>query len=154
MKKKITLFVFLLALALFGCSSETGTKQTTEPALYQRLGGVYGIAPVVEDFIDRLYVNDQLNANPKINEARDRVPQAVLKFQVTAQLCEATGGPQTYFGRSMKDAHKDLNITEREWQVMLDNFKITLDKFKVPEKEQQELFDIVESTKADIVMAK
>jgi hemoglobin len=98
--------------------------------------------------------NDELNANPAIREARDRVQPAGLKFQVTAQFCEETGGPQTYIGRSMEDSHEHLNITEGQWQIMLDEFKVTLDKFEVPEKEQQELFVIVESTKADIVIAK
>ena len=54
----------------------------------------------------------------------------------------------------MKDSHEHLSITEKEWQIMLDDFKITLDKFNVPEKEQEELFAIVESTKADIVIRK
>jgi len=52
----------------------------------------------------------------------------------------------------MKESHKHLNITEAEWKAMLVDFKTTLDKFGVAEKEQKELFAIVESTKADIVM--
>ncbi|MGH9816487.1 MAG: group I truncated hemoglobin, partial [Candidatus Acidiferrales bacterium] len=57
-----------------------------------------------------------------------------------------------YTGRTMKESHQHLNITEREWQAMLADFKVTLDKFQVPAKEQQELFAIVESTKPDIVL--
>ncbi|MGH7453395.1 MAG: group I truncated hemoglobin, partial [bacterium] len=104
-------------------------------------------------FIDRLLVNDILNANPKIEEARDRVPRAGLKFRVTALVCQVTGGPEKYTGRSMKDSHAHLNITEKEWQAMAADFKVTLDKFKVPNKEQGELIAIVESTKKDIVVA-
>ena len=53
----------------------------------------------------------------------------------------------------MKEVHKDMNITEKEWDAMVADFKKTLDKFKVPEKEQEELFTIIGSTKPDIVMS-
>ena len=72
--------------------------------------------------------------------------------RVTELVCQVTGGPQKYLGRSMKESHKHLNITEKEWDAMASDFKTTLDKFKVPAKEQEELFAIVGSTKADIVM--
>lgn len=154
MQSKTLMYAFLAGFMLSGCASMTGSKQAAAPTLYERLGGVYNIAAVVDDFVDRLSVNDELNANPAIRAARDRVHPAGLKFQVTAQFCEETGGPQQYYGRSMKDSHQHLNITDRQWQVMLENFKITLDKFKVPEKEQHELFAIVENTRADIVSGK
>ena len=130
--------------------AETGKT----PSLYQRLGGAYAIASVVDEFIERLLQNDVLNANPRINEARDRVPKQGLKFHVTALVCQVTGGPQKYTGRSMKDSHATLAITEREWDAMAADFKVVLDKFQVPEAEQRELFDIVGSTKVDIVLAK
>jgi len=120
-------------------------------SLYDRLGGVYSIATVVDDFIERLLVNSTLNANPAINKARTAVPKAGLKFQVTALVCEVTGGPCKYTGRAMKPAHAHLNITEPQWQAMVADFRLTLDTFKVPQKEQAELIAIVGSTKADIV---
>ena len=121
-------------------------------SLYQRLGGVYNIAPVVDEFLEVLYVDDVLNANPGIKEARDRVPKAYLKYHVTSMVCQASGGPEKYTGRGMKESHQHLNITEREWQAMLADFKKVLDKFKVPGQEQNELIAIVESTKKDIVL--
>jgi hemoglobin len=69
-------------------------------------------------------------------------------------VCMATGGPEKYTGRSMKDAHKNLAINEAQWNAMAADFKKVLDNFKVPEAEQKELFDIVGTTKADIVVAK
>jgi hemoglobin len=57
-------------------------------------------------------------------------------------------------GRSMKEAHQHLDITEKEWKAMLDDFKKTLEKYKVPDREQKELIAIVDGTKKDIVMAK
>lgn len=127
------------------------TAQDKPNTLYDRLGGVYSIATVVDDFIERLLVNHTLNANPAINQARSHVPKAGLKFQVTALVCEVTGGPCKYTGRSMKESHQQLNITEEQWRAMVVDFQTTLDKFKVPTKEQEELIIIVGSTKSDIV---
>ena len=123
------------------------------PSLYERLGGVYAIAAVVDDFIDRVMADPRLNANPKVDEAHHRVSRAGFKYLVTEQVCEATGGPQRYTGRTMFDSHTHLAITEPEWQAFLDDLRQTLDTFRVPAAEQRELFAIVESTKQDIVVA-
>ena len=119
---------------------------------YERLGGVYAIATVVDDFVDRVMGDPRLNANPKVDEAHHEVPPAGFKYLVTEQVCAATGGPQRYTGKSMRDSHAHLDITEREWQAFLDDFRQTLDKFQVPAAERAELFAIVESTKNDIVL--
>ncbi|MEW6212187.1 MAG: group 1 truncated hemoglobin, partial [Acidobacteriota bacterium] len=118
------IFCVLVILTVCGCLPVTA--QNKEKSLYERLGGVYAIATVVDDFIERLLVNEVLNSNPQIREARDRVPKAGLKFQVTALVCQATGGPQVYTGRSMKEAHQHLRITEREWKALGDEFKKSL----------------------------
>jgi hemoglobin len=137
--------------AMAGTTTPTAIAQVKQPSLYERLGGTYSIATVVDDFIERLLVNATLNANPAINEARKRVPKAGLKFHVTALVCEVSGGPCKYSGRAMKDSHQHLNITQAEWEAMVADFKATLDKFKVPPREQQELIAIVASTRNDIV---
>jgi hemoglobin len=82
------------------------------------------------------------------------VPKAGLKFHVTALVCQVTGGPCTYTGRSMKAAHAHLNINDEQWQAMVAEFRATLNKFNVPAKEQGELVAIVGSTKPDIVIAR
>jgi hemoglobin len=128
--------------------------QTPEQvALYDRLGGVYSIATVVDDFIDRIMVDPRLNANPHVDEAHHRVPPAGFKYLVTEMVCWATGGPQHYSGRSMDDSHRHLMITPQEWQAFLDDFQQTLDTFNVPQAEQKELFAIVESTREAIVIS-
>src|SRR4030066_330600 len=106
-------------------------------SLYQRLGGVYNIAPVVDEFLEVLYVDDVLDANPRIKEARDRVPKPYLKYHVTSLVAQASGGPEKYTGRSMKESHQHLNITEKEWQGMRGDFKKGVDKFKVPREGPQ-----------------
>jgi hemoglobin len=145
--------LFALFFVILWSATLSLAQKKPEPTLYERLGGVYNIATVVDDFIERLYVNDVLNANPKIKEARDRVPKAGLKFRVTALVCQVAGGPEKYTGRTMKEAHQHLNITDREWQAMVADFRKSLGKFKVPEREQKDLITIVESTKKDIVIS-
>jgi hemoglobin len=124
----------------------------TNASLYDRLGGVYAIAAVVDVFIDRIMVDPVLNANPLVDEAHHRVPKAGFKYLVTEMVCMATGGPQRYTGKSMKDSHDHLKITPAEWDVFAGHFKAVLDQFKVPAAEQKELFEIVGTTRADIVM--
>ena len=145
------LFIILTAVLLWGNLISVVAQ---EKSLYERLGGVKPISLVVDDFIDHLVANEVLNANPMIKAGRQHSPDAYLKFQVTNLVCQVTGGPCVYTGLGMKESHAHMNITESEWQVMQDEFKKTLDKFQVPEKEQKELFDIIESTKKDIVMVK
>ena len=145
------LFIILTAVLLWGNLISVVAQ---EKSLYERLGGVKPISLVVDDFIDRLVANEVLNANPMIKAGRQHSPDAYLKFQVTNLVCQVTGGPCVYTGLGMKESHAHMNITENEWQVMRDEFKKTLDKFQVPEKEQKELFEIIESTKKDIVMVK
>lgn len=139
----------------------TGTALAQQPAaaatkapLYERLGGMKGISLVVDDFIDRLVVNRTLNKNPAIDAGRKRSPAPYLKVQVSQLVCEVSGGPCKYTGKDMKSAHVHLNISEKEWDVMAGEFKKSLDKFRVPAAEQDELFEIVGKTRADIVVRK
>src|SRR5246500_1343542 len=121
-------------------------------SLYDRLGGVYSIATVVDDFIDRIMIDPRLNANPKVDEAHHRVPPAGFKYLVTEMVCWATGGPQKYSGRSMKESHQQLMITAAEWEAFIDDLQQSLDKFAVPQAEQAEIKAIVASPPAHIVV--
>jgi hemoglobin len=86
-------------------------------SLYERLGGVYSIATVVDDFIDRIMIDPRLNSNPRVDVAHHHVPPAGFKYLVTEMVCWAAGGPQTYTGRSMKDSHQHLMITATDWDA-------------------------------------
>jgi len=121
-------------------------------SLYERLGGIYNIATVVDDFIDRIMVDDRLNANPRVDEAHHRVSPAGFKYLVTEQVGEASGGPQGYTGRSMEDTHRELLITGDEWDAFIDDLNQTLDKFEVPQQERSELLAIIGSTREAIVV--
>ena len=129
-------------------------SQANRPSLYERLGGIYSIATVVDDLIDRVMTDSRLNANPAVNEAHHRVPPPGFKYLVTEMVGWASGGPQKYTGRSMLESHEHLNITPKEWEAFMDDFQQTLDKFGVPAAEQAELKTIVNSTYGDIVIGK
>ena len=66
---------------------------SSHSTLYERLGGVYSIATVVDDLIDRVMDDPRLNANPRVDEAHHRVSAAGFKYLVTEMVCWASGGP-------------------------------------------------------------
>jgi len=130
------------------------SAQPTQPSLYERLGGIYSIACVVDDLIDRVMTDPRLNANPAVNEAHHKVPPPGFKYLVTEMVGWASGGPQKYTGRSMFESHEHLNISPKEWEAFMDDFQQSLDKFNVPAAEREELTAIVNSTYGDIVIGK
>jgi hemoglobin len=129
-------------------------SEPTQPSLYERLGGIYSIARVVDDLIDRVMTDPRLNANPAVNEAHHKVPPPGFKYLVTEMVGWASGGPQKYTGRPMRESHEQLNITPTELEAFMDDFQHSLDKFSVPAAEQGELTAIVNSTYGDIVIGK
>ena len=77
-------------------------------SLYERLGGSYRIAAIVDDFIDRMSADPRLNANPRLAAASHRDSAAGFKYLVTEMVCWATGGPQVYTGRSMAESLAEI----------------------------------------------
>src|SRR5437773_9855594 len=130
------------------------SAEAAQRTLYERLGGIYNIACVVDDLIDRVMNDPRLNANPAVNEAHHKVPPPGFKYLVTEMVGWAAGGPQKYTGRPMRDSHEQLNITPKEWDAFMNDLQQTLDKYKVPATEQAELKAIVDSTYGDIVLGK
>ena len=92
---------------------------SNRPTLYERLGGVYRIATVVDGLIDQVVDDSRLNASPRVDEAHHRVSAAGFKYLVTELVCWASGGPQQYSGRSMQESHQDLRTTAAEWDAFL-----------------------------------
>lgn len=154
LRRRLTSCLTLGALLLVTPGAQGDSHKASEKSLYDRLGGLAPISVVVSDFLDLMVPDPELNKNPAIAEARKHVPAPYLKFQVTNQMCEATGGPCKYTGRSMKASHAHLNITEKEWERSVTLFKQVLAKHRVPEQEQRELLAIFNSPRADIVTTK
>ena len=122
-----------------------------KPPLYERLGGVYRIAAIVDDFIDRITADPRLNANPRLKAASHRDSAAGFKYLVTEMLCSATGGPQKYTGRSMADSHRHLNVNEAEWNYFIDDFRQSLEEYEIPSAEQQELVALFERSRTEVI---
>lgn len=133
-----------------------GDVPTAAPAksLYERLGGEAAVKAVVDDFVARAAADPKVNFTRKGTAAEwQATPENVahLKKGLVQLIGAVTGGPQKYEGRSMKDTHRGMRISDAEFNALAADLKATLDKFKVPEKEQGELFRIIESTRKDIV---
>jgi hemoglobin len=114
-------------------------------SLYDRLGGLDAITAVVDSVVARIAADDRVNQK----FARTDVPR--LKKEFTDQLCQATGGPCTYTGRSMRDSHAGMKVTGGEWDVVIEDIEATLGEFKVPETEQKELLDLLLPLRGEIV---
>jgi hemoglobin len=124
------------------------TSFAQDQSLYKRLGGYDAIAALTDDFIGRLATDPQLQRFfPGLStDSKKRLRQHVVDF-----LCSATGGPCLYLGRDMKTAHTGLGITEADWQASVKDLVATLDHFKVPDKEKNEVLTAVSGLKGDIV---
>jgi truncated hemoglobin YjbI len=136
----------------------TGTVTTIrERTLYDRLGGENAIRAVVDDFVTRALNDPKVNFTRKGTPAEWKAtPENVDHVKKTAVelVGMVTGGPQRYTGKSMKEAHKGMEITQAEFDAFMADVKASLDKFNVPAKEQDELTKIVASTAPDIVEKK
>ncbi len=134
---------FLLAFALGACQSMMAPPP--QKSLYDRLGGTPAITAVVDDFVANVAADNRINGF----FARTDIPR--LKKLLVEQICAGTGGPCTYTGRSMQAAHKGMNITDAQFNALVDDLQKTLVKFKVPEKEQGDLLAVLGPMKPQIV---
>jgi hemoglobin len=114
-------------------------------SLYDRLGGKAAVNAVIEDFVGRAAGDSRINAK----FVRTDVPR--LKSMLIEQVIAATGGPAAYTGRSMRETHDGMGVTAGEFDALVADLVATLDQFKVPKAEQQELLGILGSLRGDIV---
>jgi hemoglobin len=116
-----------------------------ERTLYERLGGIEAITAVVEDFRDRVAGDDRINLKFA------RTDLARLRKMLIDQVCEATSGPCRYNGRGMKEAHAGMKVTTGEFNALVEDLVATLNHFKVPKAEQDELLALLGPLKGEIV---
>lgn len=136
----------VLLLTLVGCHSMDKAFPTTmDKSLYERLGGKPAITAVVEDFVGRVATDNRINGK----FATTDIPR--LKTLLVEQICQASGGPCTYTGRSMKATHAGMGVTNADFDALVGDLVATLNKFKVPEREKNELLSALGSMKKDIV---
>lgn len=150
----VTMMIVIMLVTMTGIwqSSAVQAQDKPERSLYIRLGGYDAIAAVVDDFFGRLIKDPQFSGRFFTGHSTDafrKVRQLTVDF-----TCAGTGGPCFYTGRDMRTTHAGLGITENDWDASVKHFVATLDKFKVPQKEQTDLLNIISSLKGDIVEKK
>ena len=131
--------------------TDAATEAATPNSLYDRLGGVYGIAQAVDVLTARLYVNGAVNANPVTAQFHGLGGQAGFKFLVTAWSIEQTGGPKVYAWRDMREAHAHINVSEREFDIVATEIKTSLYHVNCPDQEMNEFLAIIESYRSEVV---
>lgn len=141
----------LITFTLIAPLTAQPAARAQEKSLYERLGGYNAIAAVVDDFIGRL-VADKRFERFFTGHSKDSLKR--IRMHIINLLCEVTGGPCNYTGRSMKDSHQGLNITEADWDASAKHLVETLDKFKVGKREKDEVLAAVSKLKNDIVEQK
>src|SRR5215204_1585779 len=134
--------------------TDDATATAEEPSLYERVGGIFAIAAVVDRFSDAIITNPKLNENPALkawneNEAEFRLPG--LKFGRTQWVAALAGGPYEYTGLPLEEAHQDFHLTADEFAEVGAEIVRALDYYKVPEREKQELVDAYMTAMPDVV---
>jgi hemoglobin len=133
-----------------------------EPSLYERLGGVFAIAAVIDHFSDAIVTNPvvgQASKNPALADWHtnhlDRLPG--LKFQRTLWVCNVSGGPFTYEATSpgstplgLEEAHRRFRITPEEFDEVAAELGRSLDHFGVPAREKDEVLAAFAAHKAEV----
>lgn len=148
----VLLLVALFVAAIAGNAQDAPAQKPPEnKTLYQRIGGYDMIAKIVDGFLPRL-VKEPKVANMisgLAGTSRNRNRQLIVD-----QICEATGGPCVYIGRSMEAAHQGLNIDDELWKTSQARLGETLDELKIKDPERAELLAIIEKLRPDIVEKK
>ena len=151
---------FAAAHALLQQTAQAAGPATPEGApelsLYERVGGVFAISAVVNRFSDAIIINPKLNLNPALKawnqtDSPTRLPG--LKFMRTLWLAALTGGPFTYTGLPLHDAHTRFHLTSDEFDEVGAEIVRALDYYQAPEREKKQLVDAYLLSKPDVVTA-
>jgi hemoglobin len=133
-------------LSVIGCSDDDKKTST----LYDRLGGVDAISAVVDKFLTNVASDNTINARfgPTVSNA-SRLQ--LLRNNLIDQICEGTGGPCKYKGKTMLQTHAGMNISTAEFNALVGDLVAAVDFYKVPEKEKTELLAVLGPMQTDIV---
>ena len=134
-----------------------------EKTLYDRLGGGFAIAAVIDHFSDAVVQNPKVGAkspNPQLHEwhtakVDERLPG--LKFMRTLWVCDVAGGPQKFVATEpgatplgLEEAHRELKITPEEFDEVAAELKRSLEHFGVPAKETDEVLAAFAAHKPEV----
>jgi hemoglobin len=140
----------LVVLCLAGCMEQSKPQPVARtPSLYTRLGGEEGISKVVDDFVTNVLAEEKIREVHKKHFRTGDV--AGLKRKLIDQIGEATGGPQTYTGKNMKDAHEGMGITNADFDALVAALVKALDKNQVGKGEQKELLTLLGNMRGEVI---
>ncbi|MBL7920139.1 MAG: group 1 truncated hemoglobin [Bacteroidia bacterium] len=162
--KKTSLILAVLATGIiittFSCKKKTETiveekivYQTPPPGpptLYTRLGGINPITLVVDKFINNCATNSFIGSRFS-STAADPNRLQVFRYNLIDQVCEGSGGPCKYKGKTMLQAHTGMNITGAEFDTLVVQLVKAMNTYSVPTQEQNDLAAILLPMKTDIV---
>lgn len=142
------LAVAAAVLALLLPSGASLAAEKPAKTLYERMGGYDQLSAIVDDFLGRLRDDEAFKrfGGGRSKDSLDRTTQLIKD-----QFCSLAGGPCVYIGRDMKTSHAGLEITDAEWESMMQKLHATLDKFQIGETEKKEFVALIENTRKDIV---
>jgi hemoglobin len=135
----------MLSIALLATGAEATSKQKS---LYERLGGQQAIVAVVDDFVANVAADKRINRFFANTDAKR------LKRLLVEQICAGTGGPCKYTGRDMKTTHRGMGVANADFDALVEDLARSLNKLKVPAREQKELVAILLPMRGDIVERK
>ncbi len=129
-------------------SSEAGQAKAADKSLYDRLGGKPAITAVVDTFVGKV------GGDKRINSFFASTDLAKLKVHLVNQICEASGGPCKYTGRTMTQTHAGMGVDDAAFGALVEDLVAALDHHKVGKTEKDELLGILGPMKSEIVEKK
>jgi hemoglobin len=139
-----------LGVAALAVAIVAPAASAKDKTLYERLGGKKSITAVVDEFVGRVAADSRINSFFKATAA-DPKRLASFKKKLVDQICQAGGGPCKYTGKDMKSAHAGMGISGADFNALVEDLVGALDKFKVGDKEKNELLGVLGPMKSDIV---
>jgi hemoglobin len=148
--RKSLMVVAIAAAVAMGCISIASARDMGQKSLYSRLGGTKAITAVVDEFVNNCAGDSRINKF-FADTAKDPKRLAKFKKNLVSQICQASGGPCKYTGKTMKAAHKGMGITDADFGALVEDLVKALDKFNVGAPEKNELLGALGGMKGDIV---
>jgi hemoglobin len=146
--KRVYIGLFLAVLMMIGPSALGLPGKNSRTSLYDRIGGSEAIGKIFDEVGGRMAADPEL---AKFFQGQSQEALMAQRQRAIEFLCHETGGPCTYSGRPLKEAHSSLSITESQWKAFLKHLTATLDNQKIGKKEKDEFLAVVKRFKSDVV---
>jgi hemoglobin len=131
-----------------------GGAPKSDKALWDRLGGEAGVTRLVDDFFNAVVADPKVDfyRHGKVKLEADQI--AKMKREIVEQVSQVTGGPFKYTGPDMKQIHKDMGITDTQYDALVGHLQKTLEKHNVADSDKKTILAAVNSQRKEIVQPK